>query len=344
MSNATDATLSGASGPVFVERQGSLTVLNEGDGIFESDTIITGPNTTADITFRDGTKSRLSPDTELKLIEFDFGTGEEPSFVMGLAQGALRTVSGEMVKLNPEAFELVTPRATVGIRGTEFFNSVDGIDEIHAVLYITDGNTMLVTRPNGESITLSKPLHLIDITGENPGKLNLHEFSPLEMEEVINSIAPTLGNNFPKSESEQGNWEKLSSADGNSSSEMSAYYFDETLIINDNVDSNTIVTGANTLAAESTIEFGHDSITIVDNAYGINANASELIFGNDSADTNSSGVTILIDGANNTSLLEIDVVGEIDTFIFEDLCNGVSAGDAYASISDQLSNFDGLYS
>jgi len=213
MPNTIDATLTDTTGPVFVERDGKRIDLNEGDAIYESDVIITGPDTTADILFRDGTKSRLSPDTELKLVDFDFGAGEEPSFVMGLAQGALRTVSGEVVKLNPEAFELITPRATVGIRGTEFFNSVDGINEVHAVLYIADGHIMVVTRPNGDRINLSSPLQLIDITGENPGKLNIHDFSLSEMESLINSLAPSLGDNFPQSESEQGDWEQLTSAD-----------------------------------------------------------------------------------------------------------------------------------
>ena len=73
MDTITDATLSNATGSVFVEREGVRISLNEGDGIYESDLIITGPDTTADITFRDGTKSRLSPDTELKLVDFDFG-------------------------------------------------------------------------------------------------------------------------------------------------------------------------------------------------------------------------------------------------------------------------------
>jgi len=205
----TDATLVDATGSIFVERDGQRIALNEGDGIYESDIIITGPDTTAEILFRDGTKSRLSPDTELTLVDFDFGAGEEPSFIMDLAQGAMRTVSGEVVKLNPEAFELITPRATVGIRGTEFFNSVDGANEIHAVLFIADGHIMMVTGQDGKSINMSAPLQMITMQAGDEGPLTIRKFSMAEMEQMITVLAPTLGENLPQNEADQGDWENL---------------------------------------------------------------------------------------------------------------------------------------
>ena len=209
MDTITDATLSNATGSVFVEREGVRISLNEGDGIYESDLIITGPDTTADITFRDGTKSRLSPDTELKLVDFDFGAGEEPSFIMDLAQGALRTVSGEVVKLNPEAFELVTPRATVGIRGTEFVNIVDGANETHVVLFISDGHIMKVTDESGQSVDMSAPLQMLKMQAGENGPLTIQKFSMAQMEQMIDTLAPTLAENFPENEAEQGEWQTL---------------------------------------------------------------------------------------------------------------------------------------
>ncbi len=209
MPNISDATLLKTTGSIFVEREGERIELQEGDGIYESDTIITGPDTTADIIFRDGAKSRLSPDTELKLVDFDFGAGEDPSFIMDLAQGAMRTVSGEVVKMNPEAFELVTPRATVGIRGTEFINAVDGANETHVVLFIAEGHIMKVTNSDGQSIDLSTPLQMIQMQEGDAGPLTIQKYSMAQMESVIESLAPTLGNDFPTSEAEQGDWSTL---------------------------------------------------------------------------------------------------------------------------------------
>lgn len=117
------------SSAIFVERQGNRIELNEGDGIYELDVIITDAGTTSDILFRDGTKSRLSPNTELKLDDFEFGVGEDTSFIMNLTRGAMRAITGELVKLDPEAFETITPRATTGKRGTEFFIPVTATQE-----------------------------------------------------------------------------------------------------------------------------------------------------------------------------------------------------------------------
>jgi len=208
-----DATLLKTTGPVFVERDGERITLEEGDSIYESDVIITGSDTTADILFRDGAKSRLSPDTELKLVDFDFGPGEDPSFIMNLAQGAMRTVSGEVVKLNPEAFELITPRATVGIRGTEFFNSVDGDNEIHAVLFISEGHIMMVTRDDGQSLNMSTPLQVINMQDGDEGPLTIQRYSLTQMESMINASAPTLGQDIPQDINEQGDWDQLDAVD-----------------------------------------------------------------------------------------------------------------------------------
>lgn len=57
----------------FVECQGDRISLKESDDIYVSDVIITGADTTADFIFRDGTNSLLSPNTELKLTNFEFG-------------------------------------------------------------------------------------------------------------------------------------------------------------------------------------------------------------------------------------------------------------------------------
>ena len=132
MPHTIEAKLTDSTGQVSVERNGETIQLEIGDAIYESDIIITGDETTADITYRDGTKSRISPDTKIKLVDFEFGE-EDNSFMLEVTQGAIRNATGGIVKLNPEGFEIITPRATVGIRGTETFHSVDGENETHAV-------------------------------------------------------------------------------------------------------------------------------------------------------------------------------------------------------------------
>lgn len=208
MPNTIEATLTGSTGPAFIERNGEKIALNEGDSIYEADLIITGPETTIDISYRDGTKSRIGPDSEMRLVDFEFGPSEEPSFIVNLTQGAMRTVSGDIVKLNPEAFEVITPRATVGIRGTEFITQVGEESETHAVLYIKDGHIMMVTKQDGSSVTFDKPLQMTTVS-EHASTLQTKEYSFEQMQDLMNALAPSFGNNLPRNESEQGNFPTL---------------------------------------------------------------------------------------------------------------------------------------
>ncbi len=207
MPNTVEAKVAQSNGPAFVERNGNKIALNEGDAIYESDLIITGSDTTLDLAFRDGTKSRIGPDSEMRLVDFEFGPGEEASFVVNLTQGAMRTVTGEIVKLNPEAFEVVTPRATAGIRGTEFITEVRGDTENHVVLYISGGSVMVLDSVNGTTLSFDKPL--MGSTVGADGSLSAKSYSIQEMTAMLSQISPAMGANIPTKAEDQGKWSDI---------------------------------------------------------------------------------------------------------------------------------------
>ncbi len=216
MASIVNATIEGrildTNGPVFAERNGERIQLQVDDPIYESDIIITDENTTTDIVYRDGTKSRVAPNTKFTLTDYEFGPNDDaPSFIMDLAQGAVRTATGEIVKLNPEGFEVITPRATAGIRGTEFINSVDSTtgDETHAVLFISNGSIMLVTDTQGNSLSLNQPLQVTRFSNNSLTSSPVQTISPAQMESVINTIASTIGGDIPQNPAQQGQWTKV---------------------------------------------------------------------------------------------------------------------------------------
>ncbi len=216
MSTLANSTIEGkvfdTTGPIFAQRNGEQIELKINDPIYETDVIITGEDTTADILYRDGTKSRVAPNTKFTLTDYEFGAGDDaPSFVMDLTQGAVRTVTGEIVKLNPEAFEVITPRATVGIRGTEFLNTVDPTteSETHAVLFISNGSIMLVQGKDGSSVSLSDPLQVTQFTQNSASPTDLQSVTLEQMNSVISVLAPTLGADIPQSPEQQGQWQSV---------------------------------------------------------------------------------------------------------------------------------------
>lgn len=189
------ATLISATGNVHVERGGQRVSLAVGDPVQPTDTVVTDSGTTAVLRFTDGATARLSPDTRLDVREYSFGEGD-PSFVLNLAQGAMRSVSGEVVKQNPDAFKITTPQATVGIRGTELFNAVVGGKEMHAVVFIDKGHIVVVTASDGRSVTMNNAMQSVQMTAGDGTPLMVQTFSLDQMQEIIRSLAPTLADNL----------------------------------------------------------------------------------------------------------------------------------------------------
>ena len=190
---STAAVLTKASGSVFIERNGTRFSLAEGDTIRATDTIITDSRSTAEIRFEDGATASLSPSSSLLVSEFAFGDGQDPSFVLNMTQGAMRSVSGGVVKQNPEAFKIITPKATMGIRGTELFTAVKpGGEEFHAVLQIGANHIVLITSHDGQQLTLDKALQAVTLpTGATMGTLTKQTFNLSDLRQAIQSIAPT---------------------------------------------------------------------------------------------------------------------------------------------------------
>lgn len=98
--------------------------LVQGDAVREGDTLSTTGRGYAVVTLRDGTRFTLRPATAFTLERFVHGereqdAGEERAWFR-LWRGGVRAVTGVVGQRHPEAFELRTPAATIGVRGTRF--------------------------------------------------------------------------------------------------------------------------------------------------------------------------------------------------------------------------------
>jgi hypothetical protein len=118
-----------ASGTVSVQRGDTSVALATGDRVFQSDVLSTGPDGSVGITFADNSMLSLGPDSRLSLDQFRFDTTTHAgAFDASLAAGTLAVKSGQIVKQTPEAMQVRTPGALLGVRGTEFVVRADGGD------------------------------------------------------------------------------------------------------------------------------------------------------------------------------------------------------------------------
>jgi Ca2+-binding RTX toxin-like protein len=130
-------------------------VLAQGDPVYQGETISTGPGSALEIHFLDKTVLSQGSDSKISLDEYAYNPDSGGSLAFKMAQGTFRTVTGQIADKNPEAFQLKSPLATIGIRGTEIGTVITFTDqgvpvEQHAVL-VFDGKPVIVFPGSGQA-------------------------------------------------------------------------------------------------------------------------------------------------------------------------------------------------
>lgn len=114
--------------------------MQKGDAVNEGDTLVTTPAASAQISMVDGGFIAVRPDTRLKFDSFRFNgqqDGKEQSF-FSLFRGGFRAITGLIGKINKANYRIVTPSATLGIRGTD-----------HEIVVVVPGSPLALLAPVG---------------------------------------------------------------------------------------------------------------------------------------------------------------------------------------------------
>jgi len=111
------------SGPLMAKKaDGKVKLLAIKSEVEQGDTLLTEKETYAMIKLIDNSEITLKPNTRFVIEQFSY-TAEQPDgdhAIFSLIKGGLRSVTGLLGKRNKERFEMKTPAATIGIRGTTF--------------------------------------------------------------------------------------------------------------------------------------------------------------------------------------------------------------------------------
>ncbi len=113
-----------SKGSVSILRNGKQLAAPVGTAIEASDTIVTGKDGSAGITFIDNSRMALGPGSTLAIDRFDFDqTTHDGHFDSTLKRGTLSAVSGKLAKHSPKAMTVRTRSTILAVRGTEFLVS-----------------------------------------------------------------------------------------------------------------------------------------------------------------------------------------------------------------------------
>ena len=131
---------------------GQAQPLARGSAVYQNQTISTGANSVAQLLFTDQTTLSIGQRSQVTLDRYVYDPNRTSGggATVSMARGAVRFVSGSQ---DPRNYEVRTPVATIGVRGT----IVDLLIFEGRMFGILDEGRVIFTLPNGEEIQLNRP-------------------------------------------------------------------------------------------------------------------------------------------------------------------------------------------
>jgi hypothetical protein len=90
-----------------------------GDTLFEGDGIVTGSDGEVHVGLDDGGFIAVRPNTNMSIAAYRAEGGDRDQSIFSLLAGTFRSVTGWIGKYNPRSYQVRTPTATIGVRGTD---------------------------------------------------------------------------------------------------------------------------------------------------------------------------------------------------------------------------------
>ena len=90
-----------------------------GDKVYEAESIVTGRDGEVHLSMEDGGFVGVRPDTRMRFTRYQARGETTDASVIGLLKGAVRSVTGWIGRYNGSSYQIRTPTATIGVRGTD---------------------------------------------------------------------------------------------------------------------------------------------------------------------------------------------------------------------------------
>ena len=141
--------------------------------IYLKDTLKTENNSQAQIVFTDNTMMTFKPNSKLSIDQYAFSPPTKKKtiskYIVSLIEGGFRTITGLIAKSNPKNYQVNTPVATIGVRGTDYAVYLDNKGELFIGGY---SGIPCVSNPSG-GLCLSKDTKFANVSSGNKAPIPL---------------------------------------------------------------------------------------------------------------------------------------------------------------------------
>ena len=133
------------------ELAGAAAALNKGDSVFRDEIVRTGEESTAKLVFLDSTNLAIGPTSRVTLDQFVYSTEVSAQKVtVNLVKGVFRFTTGALDK---KAYEIKTPTASIGVRGTQLDI---GVGSARTDVTLLEGVAIVCARGGGHCVVLDQ--------------------------------------------------------------------------------------------------------------------------------------------------------------------------------------------
>lgn len=173
-----------ARGLTMVVRQDVIQPLQLGSGVQVLDHLQTGDNARLHVVFVDGSDLSMGAGSDLIVDEMVYEPGNQGQGVLHLSQGVFRLVSGQVNKVPGGTLTILTPLATIGVRGTDFWGHQTSEKLDMALL---DDGELTITTAQGQ-VTLTDPLSAVTVLKGQPPSA-IYTLSPEQLSAAKATVA-----------------------------------------------------------------------------------------------------------------------------------------------------------
>jgi hypothetical protein len=90
-----------------------------GEPVRAGESIVTGTDGEVHLEMADGGTIAVRPNTRLRIAEYRARGDDQDRSILNLLAGGFRSITGWIGKFNPRGYQIRTPTATIGVRGTD---------------------------------------------------------------------------------------------------------------------------------------------------------------------------------------------------------------------------------
>jgi len=163
------------TGSVLAISQSGTRELSMDSPIFQGEKIVTRDNGRVEVQFLDDTTLSLGKNSEVTVDDYvyDADNAANSNLLLQMGKGVFRTVTGEIAKQNPDHFNLKSPMALIGIRGTTVLGEVGSSGEKWGVEEFSDSESgsqqvLVVQDVFGNIQFISDPKAIVDFFLNQP--------------------------------------------------------------------------------------------------------------------------------------------------------------------------------